>query len=127
MPGDPHVRFGGRGHRNQSMLPTPISKSLTIPAIAPQAPADETLNASREAYERIRPMTCEAPEPKIDDAEYHEGVIRIGIVNLRCTPGKTGLTGVVGRLQAAHLSGPRSDPDAALSGSYRKAPGFAGG
>ena len=24
MPGDPHVRFGGRGHRNQSMLPTPI-------------------------------------------------------------------------------------------------------
>jgi hypothetical protein len=84
------------------------SKSLTIPAIAPQAPADETLNASREAYERIRPMTCEAPEPKIDDAEYHEGVIRRGIVNLRCTPGKTGLTGVVGRLQAAHLSGPRS-------------------
>ena len=100
---------------------------MTIPAIAPQAPADETLNASREAYERIRPMTCEAPEPKIDDAEYHEGVIRRGIVNLRCTRGKTGLTGVVGRLQAAHLSGPRSDPDAALSGSYRKAPGFAGG
>ena len=32
------------------------SKSLTIPAIAPQAPADETLNASREAYERIRSM-----------------------------------------------------------------------
>jgi hypothetical protein len=24
MPGDPQVRFGGRGHRNQSMLPTPI-------------------------------------------------------------------------------------------------------
>src|SRR5712671_5349827 len=23
--GDPHVRFGGRGDRNQSMLPTPIS------------------------------------------------------------------------------------------------------
>src|SRR5215471_19984135 len=38
-----------------------------------------------------------------------------------------GLTGVDGRLQAAHLSGPRSDPDAALSGSYLKAPGFAGG
>jgi hypothetical protein len=24
MSGDPHVRFGGRGHRTQSMLPTPI-------------------------------------------------------------------------------------------------------
>jgi hypothetical protein len=24
MSGDPNVRFGGRGHRNQSMLPTPI-------------------------------------------------------------------------------------------------------
>ena len=72
-------------------------------------------------------MTCEALEPTIDDAEYHEGVIRRGILNLRCTRGKTGLTGVDGRLQAAHLSGPRSDPDAALSGSYLKAPGSAGG
>jgi hypothetical protein len=25
MPGDPHVRFGGRGHRTQSMLPTPYN------------------------------------------------------------------------------------------------------
>jgi hypothetical protein len=24
MSGDPQVRFGGRGHRNQSVLPTPI-------------------------------------------------------------------------------------------------------
>jgi hypothetical protein len=100
---------------------------LTVPAVAPQAPTDETLNASRKAHERIWSMTCEAPEPTIADAEYHEGVIRRGIVNLRCTRGKTGLTGVEGRLQAAHLSGPRSDPDAALSGSYLKAPGSAGG
>jgi putative DNA primase/helicase len=103
------------------------SKSLTVPAVAPQAPTDETLNASRKAHERIWSMTCEAPEPTIADAEYHEGVIRRGIVNLRCTRGKTGLTGVEGRLQAAHLSGPPSDPDAALSGSYLKAPGSAGG
>jgi hypothetical protein len=103
------------------------SKSLTIPAIPPQAPADETLNASGEVHERIRSMTCEAPEPTIDDAEHHEGVIPRGIVNLRWTRGKTGLTRVDGRLQAAHLSGPRSDPDAALSGSYLKAPGSAGG
>ena len=33
------------------------SKSLTVPAIAPQARTDETLNASREAHERIRSMT----------------------------------------------------------------------
>ena len=100
---------------------------MTIPAIAPQAATDETLNASREAHERIRSMTSEAPEPTVADREYHEGVIPRGLVNLRCTRGKTGLTGLDGRLQAAHLSGPRSDPDAALSGSYLKAPGFAGG
>jgi hypothetical protein len=34
---------------------------------------------------------------------------------------------VGGRLQAAHLSGPRSDPDAASSGPELKAPGSAGG
>jgi hypothetical protein len=59
-------------------------------------------------------MTCEAPEPTIDDAEYHEEVIRGGIVNLRCTRCKTGLTRVDGRLQAAHLSGPRSNSLSAL-------------
>ena len=26
--GDPHVRFGGRGHRSQSMLPTPMLTSV---------------------------------------------------------------------------------------------------
>jgi len=30
MSGDPHVRFGGRGHRSQSMLPTPILTFSTI-------------------------------------------------------------------------------------------------
>jgi hypothetical protein len=38
-------------------------------------------------------MTCEAPEPTIDEAEYHEGVIRRVIVKWRRTRGKTGLTG----------------------------------
>jgi hypothetical protein len=83
------------------------SKSLTIPAIAPQAPTDETLNASREAHERIRSMTYEAPEPTIDDAEYHEGVIRRGTVNLRCARGKTGLTGVTAAFRRLTYRGQR--------------------
>jgi hypothetical protein len=32
--GRPHVQFGGRGHRNQSMLPTPIVTRRTPPAVA---------------------------------------------------------------------------------------------
>jgi hypothetical protein len=86
---------------------------LTIPAIAPQAPADETLNASSEAHERIRSMTCEAPEQTID-----EGVIRRGIGNLRWTRGKTGLPGVDGRLQAAALSGYTLKPPALPGDDY---------
>jgi hypothetical protein len=86
------------------------SKSLTIPAIAPQAPTDETLNASREAHERIRSMTSEAPEPTIDDAEYHEGVIRRGTVNLRCARGKTGLTGVTAAFRRLTYRGRAATP-----------------
>jgi hypothetical protein len=54
------------------------------------------------------------------DAEYHEGLIQRGMLNLRYDAHQYGPHWVDGRLQAAHLSGPRSDPDAALSGSYLK-------
>jgi hypothetical protein len=60
------------------------------------------------------------------DVECHEGLIRRGprVAILRqCRS----LIGGDGRLQAAHLSGPRSDPDAAPSGPKLKAPGSAGG
>jgi hypothetical protein len=43
-------------------------------------------------------------------------------LNRRCDTRQAGN----GRLQAAHLSGPRSDPDAASSGTKLKAPGSAG-
>jgi ABC-2 type transport system ATP-binding protein len=48
-------------------------------------------------------------------------------LNRCCDTRHAGLAAIDGRLQAAHLSGPRSDPDAASSGIKLKAPGFAGG
>jgi hypothetical protein len=58
------------------------------------------------------------------DVKYDEGLIRR---TGAATRGNTGFAVVDGRLQAAHLSGPRSDPDAASSGPKLKAPGSAGG
>ena len=46
---------------------------------------------------------------------------------LPCDTRNGSFVGGEGRLQAAHLSGPRSDPDAASSGPNLKAPGSAGG
>jgi hypothetical protein len=49
-----------------------------------------------------------------------------GLITGAVTRGDTGLAAVDGRLQAAHLSGPRSDPDAASSGTNHKAPALPG-
>jgi hypothetical protein len=49
------------------------------------------------------------------------------ILNWRCDTRQYGLAAVDGCLQAAHRSGPRSDPDAASSGPTLKAPSSAGG
>jgi hypothetical protein len=61
MSGDPHVRFGGKGHRTQSMLPTPIvtaehkltTLAKTEEALPPQS--SEALNiAQRNAINSSR-------------------------------------------------------------------------
>jgi hypothetical protein len=60
------------------------------------------------------------------DVECHEGLIRRSpCAAITCQ--RHSLIGFDGRLQAARLSGPRSDPDAASSGPKLKAPGSAGG
>jgi hypothetical protein len=68
MPGDPQVRFGGRGHRNQSMLPTPILRSPTSHEAA------QSINIAQQAFgavdgsadvasapSEVRPQPSEAP------------------------------------------------------------------
>src|SRR3974390_1150496 len=58
-------------------------------------------------------------------SEQYQGLIQRRI--LPCDTRNGSFVGGEGRLQAAHLSGPRSDPDAASSGPNLKAPGSAGG
>jgi hypothetical protein len=51
---------------------------MTVPAIAPQVPTDETSNASRQAHERNSvdgPARGRLSQQAIN-AEYHEGLIR---------------------------------------------------
>jgi hypothetical protein len=51
MSGDPHVRFGGRGHRSQSMLPTPMvtrrnrQRNLDQSAVLPLANGFKMIDA----------------------------------------------------------------------------------
>jgi hypothetical protein len=61
------------------------------------------------------------------DAEGHEGLTYRRIPCLAITRQCQSLNLGDGRLQAAHVSGPRSGPDTASSGSALKAPGSAGG
>jgi hypothetical protein len=49
------------------------------------------------------------------------------MLNLPCDTRNRSLLGTRGRLQAAHLSGPRSVTDAASSGPTLKAPGLCRG
>ena len=83
---------------------------------------DEVLNMSRQAHERNSvdgPARERLNNTRIDPEKNAESALRHTQSEL--------YWGARGRLQAAHLSGPRSVPDAALSGSTLKAPGSAGG
>jgi hypothetical protein len=61
------------------------------------------------------------------DAEGHEGLTYRRIPCLAITRQCQSLNLGDGRLQAAHVSGPRSGPDAASSGPAFKAPGLCRG
>jgi len=52
------------------------SKSLTIPAVAPQAPSDETLNRSRRAHER-NPIDGQGRFLTLQRCKRHQGAFRV--------------------------------------------------
>ena len=96
------------------------SNSLTIPAVAPHASTDETLNLARQAHEgellglkkEIMPLGFSH-----DRAEYTELAM----------PSECAIVPRVPPLGGSHHWGRVAPPIAALSGSPPKAPGSAGG
>jgi hypothetical protein len=98
------------------------SRSLTVPAIGAPRSTDEVRTRPPSTRTKFRRWTGGRA------SEQYQGLIQRRISESALRHGQWELCwGCEGRLQAAHLSGPRSDPDAASSGPNLKAPGSAGG
>ena len=110
------------------------SKSLTFPAVAPQAPIDETSSVSRQAHAQspIDGRQWESVKHGDESARcYAAFVPRYRGRNCTLSSDANQNRGASG-IHEPPSGGPRiggapATPIAALSGSQHKAPGFAGG
>ena len=110
------------------------SKSLTFPAVAPQAPIDETSSVSRQAHAQspIDGRQWESVKHGDESARcYAAFVPRYRGRNCTLSSDANQNRGASG-IREPPSGGPRiggapATPIAALSGSQHKAPGFAGG
>jgi hypothetical protein len=105
------------------------SKRLTFPAVAPQAPIDEASSASRQAHKQSSMSAWESLSDRVESAKCYAALFpRIAAKRIRsCNTQQTGRGTHEPPSGGPHIGGAPATPIAALSGSTRKAPGFAGG
>jgi hypothetical protein len=105
------------------------SKSLTFPAVAPQAPIDETSSMSRQAHAQgsIDGRPWESLKHGDESAKCYAAFVP-RYRGRNCTLSSDAASGIHEPPSGGpHIGGASATPIAALSGSQHKAPGFAGG
>jgi hypothetical protein len=105
------------------------SKSLTFPAVAPQAPIDETSSMSRQAHAQgsIDGRSWESLKHGDESAKCYAAFVP-RYRGRNCTLSSDAASGIHEPPSGGpHIGGASATPIAALSGSQHKAPGFAGG